>query len=101
MLADYKQHSAERAEKGIPPKPLTAEQVAQLVKLLQSAVPEEGDLLLQLLTHHVPSGVDDAAKIKAEFLDHIAQQKADSPLITREEAVRLLGTMQGDITYSH
>ncbi|MBC3219626.1 bifunctional aconitate hydratase 2/2-methylisocitrate dehydratase [Serratia fonticola] len=95
MLADYKQHSAERAEKGIPPKPLTAEQVAQLVKLLQSAVPDEGDFLLQLLAHHVPSGVDDAAKIKAEFLDHIAQQKADSPMITREEAVRLLGTMQG------
>ncbi len=75
MLADYKQHSAERAEKGIPPKPLTAEQVAQLVKLLQSAVPDEGDFLLQLLAHHVPSGWTMPQKSRRNFLTILRSKK--------------------------
>ena len=31
MLTAYRQHTAERASEGVPPLPLTAEQVAQLV----------------------------------------------------------------------
>ena len=34
MLEEYKKHVAERAEQGVVPKPLSAEQVAGLVELL-------------------------------------------------------------------
>lgn len=95
MLDNYKQHIAERVLQGIPPKPLAADQVAQLIEYLQSTEQQADDFLLQLLCHHVPSGVDEAAKIKACFLSDIAQQKKLSPLITRQNAVRLLATMQG------
>ena len=35
MLKDYKAHVEERAENGIPPLPLNAEQVASLVELIK------------------------------------------------------------------
>ena len=35
MLAQYREHAAERAVLGIPPLPLSAEQVEQLVNLLR------------------------------------------------------------------
>lgn len=36
MLESYRAHVAERAALGIPPLPLTAKQVAELVELLKS-----------------------------------------------------------------
>lgn len=36
MLEAYREHVAERASKNIPPKPLSAEQVAALVELLKT-----------------------------------------------------------------
>ena len=35
MLEEYRKHVEERAEQGIPPKALNAEQVASLVELLK------------------------------------------------------------------
>jgi len=43
----------------------------------------------------VPPGVDEAAYVKAGFLTAVANGEASSPVITPEEAVALLGTMQG------
>ncbi|GGP19034.1 bifunctional aconitate hydratase 2/2-methylisocitrate dehydratase [Silvimonas iriomotensis] len=95
MLEAYRQHVAERAALGIPPLPLTAQQTADLVALLQNPPAGEEAFLVDLITHRVPPGVDDAAKVKAAFLAAVAQGKDSCALISRAKAVELLGTMLG------
>ncbi|MBF0126482.1 MAG: aconitate hydratase B, partial [Magnetococcales bacterium] len=95
MLEAYRQHVAERAKQGVPPLPLNAQQTAEVTKLLENPPAGEADFLKDLLVNQVPPGVDDAAKVKAEFLDSVAQGKRSCPVIDRKEAVRLLGTMIG------
>ncbi len=95
MLESYRQHVAERAALGIPPLPLTAQQTAALVELLQNPPAGEESFLLDLITHRVPPGVDDAAKVKAAFLAAVAQGKDSCALISRAHAVELLATMLG------
>ena len=94
MLEDYKKHCKEREEMGIPPLPLDAEQTANLIELLKKDH-EESDFLLNLLKERVPAGVDDAAYVKAGFLSDLTKGKTDSPYISREDAVAILGTMLG------
>lgn len=50
---------------------------------------------MDLITNRVPPGVDEAAYVKAAFLSDVALGTTTSPLISREHAVDLLGTMQG------
>ena len=95
MLKAYRNHVAERAAEGLVPKPLSAEQVAELVELLKQPPAGEGEFLLDLITNRVPPGVDEAAYVKAGLLSAIARDEASSPLIDRNHAVRLLGTMLG------
>jgi len=95
VLEAYRQHVEERATEGVPPKPLTAEQVAALVELLKSPPAGEEEFILDLITNRVPPGVDEAAYVKAGFLTAIAKGEAASPLIDKLHAVKLLGTMQG------
>ncbi|MDY7116672.1 bifunctional aconitate hydratase 2/2-methylisocitrate dehydratase [Halomonas sp. SSL-5] len=95
MLEAYRQHVEERAAEGVPPKPLNAEQVAALVELLKNPPAGEEEFILDLLTNRVPPGVDEAAYVKAGFLTAIAKGEAESPLIDKVHAVKLLGTMQG------
>ena len=95
MLEAYRQHVEERAAEGVPPKPLNAEQVAALVELLKNPPAGEEEFILDLLTNRVPPGVDEAAYVKAGFLTAIAKGEAESPLIDKIHAVKLLGTMQG------
>ena len=95
LIEDYKKHTQERAELNVPPLPLTAEQTAQLVELLKETPVKEADYLLDLLKNHVPAGVDDAAYVKAAFLNDIVQGKANSEVITKEDAIKILGTMLG------
>ena len=95
MLETYRTHVAERAALGIPPLPFTAQQTAQLIALLQTAAAEEGEGLVELLSQRVPAGVDDAAKVKAEFLADLAAGRQTCSLISREKATELLGTMLG------
>ncbi|MCP9267625.1 bifunctional aconitate hydratase 2/2-methylisocitrate dehydratase [Xenorhabdus sp. XENO-1] len=95
MLEEYRKHVAERAAQGIVPKPLDAAQAAALVELLKNPPKGEEDFLLDLLTNRVPPGVDEAAYVKAGFLAAIAKSETASPLVTREKAIELLGTMQG------
>ncbi|HNY31691.1 MAG TPA: bifunctional aconitate hydratase 2/2-methylisocitrate dehydratase [Fibrobacteria bacterium] len=95
MLAAYRTHAAERNSQGIPPLPLDAKQTAELVELLKAPPAGEETFLLELITHRVPPGVDDAAKVKASFLTAIAHGEASSPLISAEKATELLGTMVG------
>ena len=104
MLETYKTHVAERAALGIPPLPLTASQVAELVELIKSATAgapsDDNDFLLKLLTHRVPAGVDDAAKVKASYLAAVAHGTEKCALISREKATELLGTMLGGYNIS-
>ena len=94
MLEEYKKHCKEREEMGIPPLPLDAEQTANLIELLKKDH-KESDFLLNLLKERVPAGVDDAAYVKAGFLSDLTKGKTDSPYISREDAVAILGTMLG------
>lgn len=95
MLEAYRQHVAERAAQGIPPLPLSAKQTADLIELLKSPPAGEGPFLLDLITHRVPAGVDDAAMVKASYLAAVALGSENCPLITRSKATELLGTMLG------
>ena len=95
MLQAYRQHAAERAALGIPPLPLDAKQVSELIDLIKNPPAGEADFLLDLLTHRVPPGVDDAAKVKASFLAAVAHGDLKVGLISEARATELLGTMVG------
>jgi aconitate hydratase 2/2-methylisocitrate dehydratase len=100
MLDAYRRHAAERAALGIPPLPLSAQQTAEVIELLKNPPAGEGaagdqDFLAELLTHRVPAGVDDAAKVKASYLAALAFGTERCALIGRERATELLGTMLG------
>ncbi len=95
MLESYRAHVAERAALGIPPLPLTAKQTEDLVGLLKNPPPGEEKNLVELITYRVPAGVDDAAKVKAEFLARVAKGDEECPLISQAKATELLGTMLG------
>ena len=95
MLKAYREHVAERAALGIPPLPLDAKQTAELIELIKSPPQGEDAFLLDLLTHRVPPGVDDAAKVKASFLSAVAHGDIKVALISKAKATELLGTMVG------
>ena len=95
VLEAYRKHVEERAAQGVVPQPLNAEQTAGLVDLLKNPPAGEEEFLLDLLTNRVPPGVDEAAYVKAGFLSAVAKGEATSPLLSKERAVELLGTMQG------
>ena len=95
VLDAYRKHSEERANEGLPPLALNAEQVAALVELLKNPPAGEGQALVDLLTHRVPPGVDQAAYVKAGFLADVAKGNTVCSLISEEQATELLGTMLG------
>ena len=95
MLEAYRAHVAERAALGIPPLPLSKQQVTELVALLKTPPAGEEAFLVELLTYRVPAGVDDAAKVKAEFLAKVAKGEEACALVSRAKATELLGTMLG------
>ncbi|MDJ0505063.1 MAG: bifunctional aconitate hydratase 2/2-methylisocitrate dehydratase [Aphanizomenon sp.] len=95
MLAEYQQHTQERAQLSIPPLPLDAVQTSELCELLKKPAPGTEELLLHLLRDRIPPGVDQAAYVKAGFLTAIAKGEITSPLVSAIQAVELLGTMVG------
>ncbi|UPQ87596.1 bifunctional aconitate hydratase 2/2-methylisocitrate dehydratase [Vibrio sinaloensis] len=95
MLEAYRKHVEERAAEGVVPKPLDAEQTAGLVELLKNPPQGEEAFILDLLENRIPPGVDEAAYVKAGFLTAVAKGEVTSPLVSREKAAQLLGTMQG------
>ena len=100
MLETYRKHVAERAALGIPPLPLSAQQTSQLIELLKSPPAGEAANLVELITHRVPAGVDDAACVKASYLAAVAHGTETCSLISRETATQLLGTMLGGYNIS-
>ncbi len=95
MLQTYRTHVAERAALGIPALPLSAKQTSELIELLKNPPQGEASFLLDLITHRVPAGVDDAAKVKASYLAAVAHGTEVCSLISRAKATELLGTMLG------
>jgi aconitate hydratase 2/2-methylisocitrate dehydratase len=95
VIEAYLKHEAERKAQGIPAKPLDPEQTRELVKLLEAPPKGQEALLLSLLRDRVSPGVDPAAEVKAGFLAELVSGAKKSPLISKLEAVELLGTMMG------
>ena len=95
LLETYRAHVAERAALGIPPLPLSAKQTEGLIALLRQPPAGEEAFLVDLLTHRVPAGVDDAARLKAGFLDAVAKGEEKNALVSRKLATELLATMLG------
>jgi len=95
MIEAYLQHESERRQMGLPPLPLDPEQTKSLCALLQNPPAGKESFLLDLLTERISPGVDPAAQVKAEFLAAIIAGNLQSPLVSRLDAVRILGTMLG------
>ena len=101
LLANYKAHSQERInEGGLPALPLTAEQTAQLVELLKANPVVEAEYCLDLFTNKINPGVDDAAYVKAAFLNDIVQGNVTCSVISKVKAIEILGTMMGGFNVS-
>ncbi|MDG1688937.1 MAG: bifunctional aconitate hydratase 2/2-methylisocitrate dehydratase [Gammaproteobacteria bacterium] len=95
MLKAYQDHVEQRAQEGLPPLPLDAEQVTALVSELKQANNTDSEKYLDLLIHRVPPGVDQAAYVKAGFLTDVAKGNVSCKVIDAVKATELLGTMMG------
>ena len=94
FMEEYKSHVIEREKLGVPPLPLSAEQTAALIEMIKA---DEGDMQLNidLLTNRVSPGVDDAAYVKAAFLNDVAAENIAIAAIAPEKAVEMMGMMLG------
>ncbi|MHB8713892.1 MAG: bifunctional aconitate hydratase 2/2-methylisocitrate dehydratase [Trichloromonadaceae bacterium] len=95
MIEAYLRHEEERNAQGIPALPLNPEQTAELCKLLQTPPAGKEAFLLNLLKERVSPGVDPAAEVKAAFLGKILTGEVSSPLVSKQDAIKILGTMIG------
>ena len=95
FIQEYKEEAKKREELGIPPKPLTPKQVAEVIELLKQVPIVEEEFLMNLLLNRVPPGVDDAAYVKAAFLRDIVRGHTKTAAISPKHAVEILGTMLG------
>lgn len=95
MIEAYLAQQAEREKQGIPALPLSSDQTNELCELLLAPPADKDEFLLDLISNRVSPGVDPAAQVKANFLAEIAFGEKNSPVITPEDAVKLLGTMVG------
>jgi aconitate hydratase 2/2-methylisocitrate dehydratase len=95
MIEQYQKHVRERQKESLPPLPLNAEQTSALITLLKEGKPDSSEQLITLFKERVPSGVDQAAYIKAGYLTAIAKNEEVSAFISNNDAIELLGTMVG------
>ncbi|MDT8338270.1 MAG: bifunctional aconitate hydratase 2/2-methylisocitrate dehydratase [Sulfurimonas sp.] len=94
FIEEYRAHIAEREALGVPPLPLSAKQTAALVEMIKAG---EGDMdqNIDLLTNRVSPGVDDAAYVKAAFLNDVASEKISVKAISPAHAAKIMGMMLG------
>ena len=102
FFTDYEKHVSEREKEGVPPLALNAKQTSEICELMRLAGNSSGDekaqnelkFLINLLANRVNPGVDDAAKIKAEFLGEVIDGlKIDG--LDAVCAIKILGKMLG------
>lgn len=94
MIEQYRQAEAQRRAMGIPPLPLTQQQVMELTLLLNDHH-EQGEFLVDLLANWVEPGVSKGAQIKSQWLEQVALGRIKAPLVAPETAVAILGQMGG------
>lgn len=95
MIEAYLMHESERNAQGIPALPLSPEQTNELCELLQNPPTGKEEFLMDLFIDRIAPGVDPAAEVKADFLSAILKGTKNSPLINKQKAVEILGTMIG------
>ena len=95
MIEAYLKHQEERNAQGIPALPLTPEQTTDLCKLLENPPAGKEAFLVELIKERVSPGVDPAAEVKAAFLAAIVNGTKKSPLVSKSDAIVMLGTMIG------
>jgi aconitate hydratase 2/2-methylisocitrate dehydratase len=95
MLETYFKHEAERQRQGIPALPLNPEEAEEVCRLLENPPAGQEELLLSLLKNRVSPGVDPSAKVKAAWLTKVAKGEISSRVLSKTEAVFMLGTMLG------
>lgn len=93
FIEEYNNHVNERKNQNIPPLPLNKKQVLEVLELLKSG--SNTEFLVDLLANRVSPGVDEAAQVKAQFLDDIVKNKIEVKGISKEYAIELLGSMLG------
>ena len=102
FFTDYEKHVSEREKEGVPPLALNAKQTSEICELIKLAGNSSSDenaqnelkFLINLLTNRINPGVDDAAKIKAEFLGEVIDGlKIDGLDVVH--AIKILGKMLG------
>ena len=95
LVANYRAHTKDREALGVPPLALTAEQVAELVELLKVSPIVESDYIMDMFENKIPAGVDDAAYVKAAFLNDVVQGNVSCDAIDAAKACVILGKMLG------
>ncbi len=100
LIANYKAHTEERAALGVTPLALTADQTAELVELLKASPIADSDYAMDLFENKIPAGVDDAAYVKAAFLNDIVQGNISCDAISKTKAIEILGKMLGGFNVS-
>ncbi|PID47102.1 MAG: bifunctional aconitate hydratase 2/2-methylisocitrate dehydratase [Proteobacteria bacterium] len=94
FIEEYNKIAREREKLNVPPLPLDAKQTSQLIEALKECR-EDDKTLMYLLENRVPPGVDEAAYVKAAFLNAIIEGKDSCKSISAVKAVQILGTMLG------
>ncbi|MBR8465781.1 bifunctional aconitate hydratase 2/2-methylisocitrate dehydratase [Campylobacter sp. faydin G-140] len=91
---NYEKHVNERAALGVPPLALNVEQTKKICELLRDGDARQ-DELINLLATRVNPGVDDSAKVKAEFLNEIINHDLNVAGLDKIKAIKMLGKMLG------
>ena len=97
FIKGIKTHIQERSKHQIPQLPLNISQVHELIDIFNNKdyTQEHKPFLLHMLKNKIVPGVDDTSKLKAEYLYNICKNPSYNDIVTPNEAIKLLGTMQG------
>lgn len=95
FVKEYENNVAERSREGVPPLALNIAQTKQVIEILKGSDETNKAFCKDLLANRINPGVDDSAKLKAEFLGDIANGTEKCSVINGIEATKLLGTMLG------
>ncbi len=95
FVVEYNTLAKEREKQGVPPLALNVAQTEAVIHILQYGSDEDRVFCKELLINRVSPGVDDSAKLKAEFLEKIIHGVIQCSMISSIEAIKILGTMLG------
>ncbi|RDU71637.1 bifunctional aconitate hydratase 2/2-methylisocitrate dehydratase [Helicobacter aurati] len=101
FMERYNNLAEERLQQNIPPLALDIKQTREIIEILSNNNSDDKIFYKELLIHRVNPGVDDSAKLKAEFLGKIISGELKSAVFNPVEAVDILGTMLGGYNVPH